>query len=343
MGVFLETGQDFSATAQTRDFERVVTILADGEAHPTFEDPWLSVERSQLANGLQSEGQISGVLIDRAYNRLLLAGADPALRLPTAQSVSAITRADLLAYAAAYWRPDLTTISVVGDLSPERVRSALEASFGSWRATGPKPDAHLMAMPPASGGHDYIGTAANQVFIRLGQPALSRSSEDYDTLAVLNQILGGAGAFESRLWQELRQKRGLVYSVDSSLEAGADRGDLRVELNASPERVVEAVGIVRQELRRLQDEPVSATELQEAKVRLIGNALLEEASTTGQAKQLLDIAVLHLPPDYYRTLNERFARITSADVQRVARAYLRPQSLVEVYAGPSGPWAMHAL
>jgi zinc protease len=343
MGVFLETGQDFSATAQTRDFERVVTILADGEAHPTFEDPWLSVERSQLANGLQSEGQISGVLIDRAYNRLLLAGADPALRLPTAQSVSAITRADLLAYAAGYWRPDLTTISVVGDVSPERVRSTLEASFGSWRAAGPKPDAHLMAMPPASGGHDYIGTAANQVFIRLGQPALSRSNEDYDTLAVLNQILGGAGAFESRLWQELRQKRGLVYSVDSSLEAGADRGDLRVELNASPERVVEAVGIVRQELRRLQDEPVSATELQEAKVRLIGNALLEEASTAGQAKQLLDIADLHLPTDYYRTLNERFARITSADVQRVARAYLRPQSLVEVYAGPSGPWEMHAL
>lgn len=343
MGVFLQTGQDFSATAQTRDFERVVAILADGEAHPTFEDPWLSVERSQLANGLQSEGQISGVLIDRAYNRLLLAGADPALRLPTAQSVSAITRANLLQYAAAYWRPDLTTISVVGDLSPVRVRSALEASFGSWRATGSKPDPHLMAMPPASGGHDYIGTVANQVFIRLGQPALSRSNEDYDTLAVLNQILGGAGAFESRLWQELRQKRGLVYSVDSSLEAGADRGDLRVELNASPERVVEAVGIVRQELRRLQDEPVSATELQEAKVRLIGNALLEEASTAGQAKQLLDIAVLHLPPDYYRTLNERFARITSADVQRVARAYLRPQSLVEVYAGPSGPWAMHAL
>ncbi len=200
-----------------------------------------------------------------------------------------------------------------------------------------------MAMPPAASGHDYIGTQANQVFIRLGQPALSRASQDYDTLAVLNQILGGAGAFESRLWQELRQKRGLVYSVNSSLEAGADRGDLRVELNASPERVLEAVGIVRQELRRLQNEPVSATELQEAKVRLISNALLDEASTTGQAKQLLDILVYRLPPDYYRTLNERFSRITAADVQRVARTYLRPESLVEVYAGPSGPWAMHAL
>ncbi len=343
MGVFINTGQDFSATAESRDFNRVVAILADGEAHPTFEDPWLSVERSQLANSLQSESRISGVLIDRAYNRLLLAGADPSLRQPTAQSVSAITREDLLAYAAAYWRPDLTTVSVVGDLSPEQVRTALEASFGSWNSAGTKPNASLMAMPPASSGHDYIGTQANQVFIRLGQPALSRSSQDYDTLAVLNQILGGAGAYESRLWQELRQKRGLVYSVNSSLEAGADRGDLRVELNASPQRVVEAVAIVRQELRRLQSEPVSATELQEAKVRLISNALLDEASTTGQAQQLLDILIYRLPPDYYRTLNERFSRITAADVQRVARTYLRPESLVEVYAGPSGPWAMHAL
>lgn len=343
MGAFVTTGQEFSAQAQSRDFERVVAILADGEAHPSFADPWLSVERSQLANSLQSEAAISGVLIDRAYNRLLLAGNDPTLRQPTPQSVTEITRADLLAYTAAYWRPDLTTIAVVGDVTPERVRSAFEASFGTWSASGTTPNARLMAIPPATSGHDYIGTAANQVYIRLGQPAISRENADYDTFAVLNQILGGNGAFESRLWQELRQKRGLVYSVDSSLQADADRGDLRVELNASPERVVEAVAFVRQELRQLQNAPVSATELQEAKVRLVSNALLDEASSTGQAKQLLDIEVNHLPLDYYRTLNERFAQITAADVQRVARTYLKPGNLVEVYAGPSGPWAEHTL
>ncbi|MFY9718780.1 MAG: pitrilysin family protein [Candidatus Cybelea sp.] len=343
MGVVIETGQDFSAQSESRDFERVVDVLADGEAHPTFAEPWLSIERSQLANSLQSESQISGVMIDRAYDRLLLSNGDPSLRQATAQSVAAISRQDLLAYAAAYWRPDLTTIAVVGDLSPQRVRAALEASFGSWQHSGPRPDARLLPLPPAASGHDYIGTAANQVFIRLGQPAISRASQDYDTFAVLNQILGGSGAFESRLWQELRQKRGLVYSVNSSLESDADRGDLRVELNASPQRVVEAVALVREELRRLQEEPVSATELQEAKVRLVSNALLDEASSSGQAKQLLDIAVNGLPLDYYRTLNERFARISAADVQRVARAYLHPGSLVEVYAGPSGPWAFRAL
>jgi len=343
MGALVETGREFSAQGEMRDFEQIVTIVADGEEHPTFADPWLGIERSQLANSLQSEAQISGVLIDRAYDRLLLASDDPSLRQPTAPTVAGITRDDLLAYTKAYWRPDLTTIAVVGNVTPQRVRSILESAFGSWQAEGPRPNPHLMALPPASTGHDYIGTAANQVYIRLGQPAISRSNRDYDTFLVLNQILGGAGAFESRLWQELRQKRGLVYGVSSELDADADRGDFRVELNASPDRVVAAVALVRRELERLQNEPVSETELREAKARLVGNALLDEASSNGQAKQLIDIAVNDLPLDYYRTLNERFSQITAADVQRIARAYLRPDRLVEVYAGPSGPWAYHTI
>ncbi|MBV9718155.1 MAG: insulinase family protein [Candidatus Eremiobacteraeota bacterium] len=343
MGAFVSTGGQFMAQGLAGDFERIVHIVADGEAHPTFADPWLELERSQLANSLQSESHISGVMIDRAYDRLLLSTDDPTLRQPSPQEIAAVTQADLLAYAQRYWRPDLTTIAVVGDLSPQRVRTALESAFGTWRTDGPKPDPRLMPMPPAASGHDYIGTAANQVYIRLGQPALSRSNPDYNTFLVLNQILGGAGAFESRLWQELRQKRGLVYNVSSSLDADADRGDFRVELNASPQRVVEAVDLVRSELERLRDQPVSATELQEAKVRLVSNALLDEASSGGQVKQLMDIASNELPLDYYGTLNERFARITAADVQRVARQYLHPNRLVQVYAGPSGPWSQASI
>jgi zinc protease len=339
MGAFVDTGQTFSAQGEARDFERIADIVADGEAHPTFSDPWFGLEKSQLANSLQSEASISGVMIDRAYDELLLASDDPSLHNPTPQSVESITRDDLLSFSNRYWRPDLTTISVVGDVTPDRVRAALQSAFGSWPASGPKPNAHLMSMPPATKGHDYIGTASNQVFIRLGQPAVARSSPDYDTFLVLNQILGGSGAFESRLWQELRQKRGLVYSVNSSITANGDRGDFRVELSASPQRVVEAVKFVRDELARFQNEPVSATELQEAKVRLVSDALLEEASSSGQAKQLLDILRNDLPLNYYRTLNDRFARITAADVQRVAKTYLKPARLVEVYAGPSGPWS----
>jgi zinc protease len=339
MGADVENGESFNARGLVRDFSKIVTILADGQMHPTFAEPWFSLERDQLANSLQSTNSISGVMIDRAYQRLLAAPNDPSLRNASQTSVAGITQADLTAYTQAYWRPDLTTIAVVGDISPDEVRTVLESAFGGWSAQGPKPNADAMAYPAAHSGHDYIGTDASQVFVRIGQPAVGRNSPDYDTFLVLNQILGAGGAFESRLWQEMRQKRGLVYSVASSLDAQRDRGDFKVEMNAAPDRVVEAVDFVRSELVTLQQHPVTETELNDAKLRLVSDALLDEGSADGQARQLLDIGTDNLPLDYYSTLNDRFASITAADVQRVAQKYLDPSSLVEIYSGPPGPWS----
>ncbi|HUN29279.1 MAG TPA: pitrilysin family protein [Alphaproteobacteria bacterium] len=339
MGAVVQNGQNFSARGLSRDFSKIVAILADGEMHPAFSEPWFTLEREQLANSLQSTATISGVMIDRAYLRLLASPSDPSLRNATQASVDELTQADLTTFTKTYWRPDLTTIAVVGDVSADQVRSELESAFGAWTAQGPKPDAHAMAFPAAHAGHEYIGTDANQVYVRLGQPAVGRNSPDYDTLLVLNQILGAGGAFESRLWQELRQKRGLVYGVASAVDAGSDRGDFKIELNASPGKVVEAVALVRSELKMLQTQPVTQTELDDAKLRLVSDALLAESSADGQVSQLLDIGTNDLPLDYYRTLNERFADITAADVERVAKKYLDPTELVEIYSGPPGPWS----
>ncbi len=343
LGSYVSSGQDFEARGLVRDFSTIVGIVADGEEHPTFAEPWFTIERDQLANSLQSEDTISGVLIERAFLRLLASPGDPSLLHPSSQGVSSITRDDLLAFAKSYWRPDLTTIAVVGDVSPEQVRAALTSAFASWTAAGPRPNPRLIPFPAPHSGHAYIGTESSQVYIRLGQPAVSRDNKDYDTFLVLNQILGASGSFESRLWQELRQKRGLVYTIGSNVSANADRGDFQIEFNASPGRVVEAVRFVRSELKRLQNEPVSATELQEAKLRLVSDALLDEGSADGQVGQLLDIATNDLPIDYYRSQSDRFARITATDVQRVARRYLDPSALVQIYAGPSGVWSGESL
>ncbi|MGC2129574.1 MAG: pitrilysin family protein [Candidatus Aquilonibacter sp.] len=339
MGAVVQNGQQFNARGLARDFPKIVAILADGEMHPTFSEPWFTLERNQLANSLQSTSTISGVMIDRAYLRLLAAPNDPSLRHASQSTVDGLTQADLASFTKTYWRPDLTTIAVVGDVTPDQVRNVLESAFGGWSVQGPKPDPHAMSFPSAHSGHEYVGTDANQVYVRLGQPAVGRNSPDYDTLLVLNQILGAGGAFESRLWQELRQKRGLVYGVASTVDAGSDRGDFKIELNASPAKVVEAVAFVRSELQTLQTQPVTQTELDDAKLRLVSDALLAEASAEGQVQQLLDIGTNDLPLDYYRTLNDRFANITAADVERVAKKYLDPTALVEIYSGPPGPWS----
>jgi zinc protease len=131
--------------------------------------------------------------------------------------------------------------------------------------------------------------------------------------------------------------------VSSSLSSDADRGDFRIEFNALPSRVPEAVSFIRAELKRLQTQPVSQIELADAKGRIVSDALIAEASADGQAEQLLDIATNGLPLDYYATLNERYKRITAADLERVAKTYLRPDKLVQIYCGPAGPWTNGAL
>lgn len=335
MGAQVEFGQDFSAMGRASDFDEIVDIVADGEEHPSFPEPWFSRDRGQIANSIDAEQRLSGQAIARLYDEHLLSPDDPALRHADPTSVEAITRDDALAFVARYWRPDLTTIAVVGDVSPAQVRAAFERAFGVWERNGPTPDVHQGALPAARAADGYIGIDSNEVFVRLGQPAVSRSSPDYDAFLVLNQILGASGAFESRLWQELRQKRGLVYSADSRLVADRDRGDFQIELEAAPQHVRSAVEFVRDELRRLQEQPVSATELEEAKLRLDGDALLGETSADDQADQLLEIADYDLPLTYFRDRNEELAGITASDVQRVAREYLVPDRLIVIYAGPN--------
>ncbi len=343
IGASIDVGQQFDAHGFAQDFETMLSLLADGEEHPTFPDRWLSLQRSQIANSIASEESISGRMVDRVYLQRLLPADDPALRYPSQESVSSITRDDLIEYTNRYWRPDLTTIAIVGDVTPERALRAVEAAFGSWRSQGPTPSVAQPQLPPAHPGHAYVSTDANQVFIQLGQPAVARSSRDFDAFNLLSEILGGSGYFESRLWQELRQKRGLVYSVDSVVKSDKDRGDLEVQLEASPQNVAAAIAIVRQQLELLRTQPVSADELAEAKVRLFSQALLNEGSAGGQLDELLAIAQNHLPLNYYGTLSGRYAGITPADVQRVAKEYLQPDRLIQVFAGPPGPWASGAL
>ncbi|HZZ63978.1 MAG TPA: hypothetical protein VFE17_00640, partial [Candidatus Baltobacteraceae bacterium] len=122
-----------------------------------------------------------------------------------------------------------------------------------------------------------------------------------------------------------------------------DRGDLEIQLNASPGNVGAAVTIVRDELERLRTTPISQDELTEAKVRLVSEALLDEASASGQRDELLEIGENHLPLDYFATLSTRYADITPTDVQRVAKEYLQPDRLIEVFAGPVGPWSSGSL
>ncbi len=329
----LAFGTSFSAHGMAADVTALLDALADDVRHPLFPADKFALSKAQ-SSALASRRPLDpNYRKDRTFLEALYPAGDPVLREDTAASIGAITLDDVKAYHAKYVRPDTTTLVVVGDVDPAAVAREVVARFGDWTADGPKPDAHLPTIPLPAAKQQSVETQAADVQVQLGAPALARTSPDYDALVLANAIYGG-GATDARLFREVRVKRGLVYGAYSSLQAGRDRGTMTISFRALPSKVNAADAVVRTELRRMQTERVGADELARAKTRVIATTIEGEQSTGTIAGDLMRIGQDDLPPSYFATLSQRYAKITAADVQRAARTYFHPDNLVEVRTGP---------
>ncbi len=326
-------GLQFSAHGRASDFGSLLDLLADDVRHPLLPADKFDLVRTQLAGFAGKRALQAGFEAQRQFNAALYPAGDPALRVPTERSITTIDLGDVKSYHAQFVRPDLTTLVVVGDVDPADVAAQVQRAFGDWTATGAKPDPHLPAIPLPQPQTRVVTTASEDVTVELGAPALSRGSPDFDSLTLANTIYGG-GSLESRLFREVREKRGLVYGASSSLEANRDRGTFTIDFSAVPSKIEAAETLVREELRRMQNEDVTSDELARAKTRVVATQLNAEQATSSIAGDLLRIGLNDLPTTYYTTLAARFASITAADVRRAAQTYFHPDNLVEVRIGP---------
>jgi zinc protease len=329
-------GTSFSAHGRAADFPALLDALADDVRRPLLPASKFDLVRSQLAAFAGRRALQAGYEAQRQFNAALYPAGDPVLRVPTERSIGAVTLDDVKAYHARYARPDLTTLVVVGDVDPAQVAQQVQRAFGDWTASGPKPDPHLPSIPLPAPATRVVTTASQDVTVQLGAPALARTSPDYDPLTLANTIYGANGSLESRLFREVREKRGLVYGASSSLEANRDRGTFTVQFSAVPSKIDAAEAVVRAELKRMQTDDVSADELARAKTRVVATQLNAEQATESIATDLLRIGLDDLPPSYYAKLADRYASITAADVRRAAQTYFHPDNLVEVRIGPPG-------
>ena len=330
----LSFGTTFAAHGRASDFPALLDALADDVRHPLLPADKFELVRSQLAAFAGRRALQAGFEAQRLFNAALYPAGDPALRQPTERSIGTVTLDDVKAYHAQYVRPDLTTLVVVGDVDPAAVALEVQRAFGDWSASGPKPDPHLPPIPLPAPQRRIVTTSSQDVTVQLGAPALPRNSPDFDPLTLANAIYGAGGSLESRLFREVREKRGLVYGASSALEANRDRGTFTISFSAVPAKIDAAAALVRSELKRMQTDEVSADELARAKTRVVASQLNAEQATSSIAGDLLRIGLDDLPPSYYATLAERYASITAADVLRAAQAWFHPDNLVEVRIGP---------
>jgi zinc protease len=333
LGASISFGSSFGAHGLARDFDALLAALADDVQRPRLPEDRFVLIKEQNVTTVQRRGIDPHYRASRAFAEALYPAGDPALRESTRETLSSIGIDDVRAFARKYDRPDLTTLVVVGDVDPDAVKASVTRAFGGWAANGPAPDPRLGPIPLPSPVRKLVETAAEDVSVELGQPAPADGAKDADAFLLADALLDDQ-SFASRLFREVREKRGLVYSIGTTYSSGRDRGTWTAHFRAVPSKVDAAEALVRDEVKRLQNELVDPEELRRCATRQAARALLAEQSTATILGDLMHIGSERLATDYYATLADRYAHVTPDDVRRAAREYFHPDSLVEVRTGP---------
>ena len=332
----VSAGTEFSMHALAADFDRATSLLADEELHPALPAQAFAIVRKQTADGVAGERQSPGYFVQRAVARAIYPKGDPSLREATPQSVTALTRDDIVAYQKSVFRPDMTTIVVSGKIAPDVAKATIEKYFGAWHADGPQPNVDLPKIPlnvPSAAVVPDVSRVQDETQL-VETVALARTDPAYYALELGDHVLGG-GFYATRLYHDLRQVAGLVYNVSNRLASGKTRSTYSVSFGSDPQNVSKARALVVRDLRAMQTTDVSPAELQQAKAILLRQLPLGEGSVDGVASALAARSTAGLPLDEAHRSASIYAKLTAADVRKAFARYVRPESFVQVVQGPT--------
>jgi zinc protease len=339
IGASLAVGSDthssaFGANSLSEDFPRMVELLAEVLRRPTFPAEHVERVRQQKLVSIQERDQDT----QRAANLRFYETIYPEHPYGRSvagykETVSAVSRADLESFYEARYTPNGAIMVVVGDVQTQAVLDLLHQHFGDWR--GPIPD---QSVPPVRQLEQPLRVTIPmrdkvQSDIVIGSMAVPRKHPDYYAVRVANTILGVFGMM-GRLGEQVREQEGLAYYSYSSHDAELYAGVWLAEAGVNPANVPLAVDSILAEFERLGDELVSEQELADSQAYMTGVLPLALETNSGVAGRLLDMEWYGLGLDYLQRYKDLIYSVTAADVQRVARQYLRRDAYALVVAGP---------
>ncbi|MEM9967565.1 MAG: pitrilysin family protein [Pseudomonadota bacterium] len=325
-----------SARFLTENRDASVTLLRAALMEPRFDEDAIERLRGQLISVIQSDQKDPDEIARETFNRILYGDHPYGSAINgTVESVTALTRADLVDAHRAVLARDRIYIGAVGDITPEELGTLMDTLLGDLPATGaPMPKRAEVTFPPA--GETVVDFPTPQSVAIFGQRGITQDDPDYFAAIILNHVLGG-GSFESRLMSEVREKRGLTYGVYSYL-APRDLAEVyQGSVRSSNDRIAEAIAVIRAEWAKAAERGVTPEELDAAKTYITGAYPLRFDGNSRIANILVGMQMIDLPIDYIPTRNDRVEAVTLDDVNRVARSLLDPERLHFVVVGqPEG-------
>jgi zinc protease len=334
-----ECRKDFAAIGMQvlkKDLDSGFDLFVDLITSPAFREHDVAKEKDEILGKIRSDEDEPLRVANKAFEEALFLNSPYASRVEgTLESLPGISPDELIKFYNSFYRPNNSILVVGGDITMEEVKARIIPKVTQWRAA--RIPAAEFALAYAEGPKIVkIHKPVSQASIVMGSPAMDRAGKDYYAFAVMNQILG-SGNFSSRLMVAIRVKMGLAYSVESLLLARKYAGSFCVVIQTKNSTAKDAISLAIKELERMQREPVTEIELEGAKKFLIGNFPLKYSGTQEDfAKFAAQIEFHGLGLDYPEKYPSLIGAVTTQDILRVAKEYLKPDKNIMVVVGDLG-------
>ncbi len=329
-------GQDAgwaSLNVLTKDLPRGAALFAEILMRPAFDPAKVDLAKKQALEGIRRRNDHPGSIVAREFNKLLFGPEHPYARESTEDTVRAVTRDDMVAFHRRYYHPNTVMVAATGDFERKALIALLSKAFAGWKSERVTWPTVPRVAEQTTARVNLIARDVTQTHVRMGWLGITQSDPDFFALSVLNDILGGQ-AFTSRLFQEVRTKEGLAYSVGSVVVPGRfDRGTVFLYAQTKAQSTTSAIASMRAQIERLQDAPVSERELADAKQAFNNSFVFSFSSSSQITNRQMSLEYYGLPADFLERFRANVERITARDLLRVAKRRLAPDRLVMLAVG----------
>lgn len=339
IGASFSTGSSWDGTFMTmstltKHLDKALDVFTDVLLNPTFPEKDFERLRKQRLTALLQQRDQPPIIANNAYSHILYGSNHPYGNNPSGTEIAlkGMATADLVKFYETYYRPNNATLIVVGDVKLSEITSRLERSLADWKQ-GEVPAFSVPEAKPVEKMQVYLidKPGAPQSEVRIGYPALARSTPDFFPVVVMNRMLGGQ--FTSRINLNLRERHGYTYGARSGFSFQKGAGPFTAQGGIVTEKTDSALHEFLSEIDLMRDKGMSNEELEYVKKGLLGNFALTFETPSQIAGALQNIVLYGLPENYYQDYLQNIEAVSLGDVDRVAKKYLDASKMAIVIVG----------
>ena len=315
------------------DFDTVFPVFVDLLEHPAFRQEKIDLAKTQANTGISRRNDDPMGIGTREANKLGYGPDSPYARQSEYSTIASITRDDLLAFHRRYVHPNNILLGLVGDFDTNGMEQKVRQTFESWPRGTEAPKAAPIAGQSAKPGVYFVPKDdVTQSNIYLVHGGTTRNNPDYYPLVVMNEILGGG--FSGRLMNHIRSQLGLAYGVNGGVGAEWDHpGLFRVWMGTKSGTTLEAINAIRGDIAALQTQPFTDEELSQAKESILNAFVFTMDSKAKILNQQMTLEFYGYPANYWDQYAAAIAKVSAADVARVAKKYVQPNQTALLVVG----------